>query len=103
MKILHLLFHSVIVSLIVFSCFLLNGFARDIEETKATKGNAAPRLVSFFDIGEKSVGKEAKQAIRSLDNFDSINAFSILDVKLKLDFGLRAPCGRGRPGTVYLL
>ena len=75
--------HSVIVFVIAYSCFLLNGFAQDVEEIKTTAGKTAPRLTSFFDIGEKSVDKNTRQRIKVLSNFDSINAFSILDVKLK--------------------
>lgn len=74
----------------VFLCSLSTVFSQESKGNSSSKNDTFSRLIYYFVIGEKATHKNpsAEQKandydIRERRNFDNINAFSILDLKLR--------------------
>lgn len=73
----------VILFFLLFLCFTSNIIAEEHKETSDNSNIEITRVRDFFDIGEKSFGPGTARGIRKINNYDKVNAFSILDVKLR--------------------
>ncbi len=81
---------SVILLVSITFCFVTNISAQTPNNENSTDNLINMRLTKFFIIGEKATQhfpgeKEHEEEIREIKNFEKLNAFSILDVKLKKD------------------
>lgn len=80
---------SVILLVSITFCFVTNISAQTPNNENSTDDLINMRLTKFFIIGEKATkqfpGEKLVDGIREIGNFEKLNAFSILDVKLKED------------------
>ncbi len=79
---------SVILLVSITFCFVTNISAQTPNNENSTDNLINMRLTKFFIIGEKATQhfpgeKEHEEGIREIKNFEKLNAFSILDVRLK--------------------